>query len=517
MTARRTIEKAPPPARHAAATIAEIGHWIDGQLRLGDAGRSGPVFNPASGVQTGDVAFASIEVVDAAVRAAKEAFVTWGDMGLGRRTTILFRFRELVAKHADDLARHITREHGKVFSDAKGEVQRGLEVVEFACGIPQLIKGEFSQNVSTNVDSYSIRQPLGVVAGITPFNFPVMVPMWMYPIAIAAGNTFVLKPSEKDPSGSMLIAELWQQAGLPDGVFNVVNGDKVAVDRILSHPDIAAVSFVGSTPIAKYIYETGTRHGKRVQALGGAKNHMVVLPDADMELAADSAVNAAFGSAGERCMAISVLVGVGSATDKLIPLIRDRAKAIHVGDGLEGNNDMGPLVTKPHMERVRGLVEEGVRDGAKLVVDGRALKVTDRERGFFLGPCVFDNVRPEMSVYKEEIFGPVLSVVRVESYDEAVALVNSNPYANGVAIFTNDGGAARTFESEIQVGMVGINVPIPVPMAYYSFGGWKNSLFGDVHVHGQEGVRFYTRAKVVTARWPEPHLRGKNLGFPTVT
>jgi malonate-semialdehyde dehydrogenase (acetylating)/methylmalonate-semialdehyde dehydrogenase len=498
-------------------SLEHIGLWINGKAVTGSSGRTGAVFNPATGVQTAELAYASAGEVDDAVRAAKDAFVTWGDTGLGRRATILFKFRELVHKHSEDLARCIVREHGKVLSDAKGEVQRGLEVVEFACGIPQLIKGEFSQNVSTNVDSYSIRQPLGVVAGITPFNFPVMVPMWMYPIAIAAGNTFVLKPSEKDPSGSMLIAELWKEAGLPDGVFNVVHGDKVAVDRLLTHPDISAVSFVGSTPIAKYIYETGTKHGKRVQALGGAKNHMVVLPDADMELAADSAVNAAFGSAGERCMAISVLVGVGNAADKLIPLIRERAKAIHVGDGLEGNNDMGPLVTKPHMERVRGLVDEGVRDGAKLVVDGRPLKVADRESGYFLGPCVFDNVRPEMSVYKEEIFGPVLSVVRVDSYDDAVALVNSNQYANGVAIFTNDGGAARTFESEIQVGMVGINVPIPVPMAYYSFGGWKNSLFGDVHVHGQEGVRFYTRAKVVTARWPEPHLRGKNLGFPTVS
>jgi malonate-semialdehyde dehydrogenase (acetylating)/methylmalonate-semialdehyde dehydrogenase len=515
MTAQRTLDA--PRTGSASQSVAKVGHWIAGQVRAGSSGRFGPVFNPATGVQTGDVAFASVAEVDDAVRTAKEAFVTWGNLGLGRRTTILFRFRELVAKHSDDLARHITREHGKVFSDAKGEVQRGLEVVEFACGIPQLIKGEFSQNVSSNVDSYSIRQPLGVVAGITPFNFPVMVPMWMYPIAIAAGNTFILKPSEKDPSGALMIADLWKQAGLPDGVFNVVNGDKVAVDRILSHPDIAAVSFVGSTPIAKYIYETGTKHGKRVQALGGAKNHMVVLPDADMELAADSAVNAAFGSAGERCMAISVLVGVGDAADKLIPLIRERSKAIQVGDGLEGSNDMGPLVTKAHLDRVRGYVEEGVDAGATLVVDGRPIRVQGREAGFFLGPCVFDNVQPDMSIYRDEIFGPVLSIVRVDSYDEAVAMVNANPFANGVAIFTNDGGAARTFESEIQVGMVGINVPIPVPMAYYSFGGWKNSLFGDVHVHGQEGVRFYTRAKVVTARWPEPHLRGKNLGFPTVS
>ena len=515
MTAQRTLD--PALTSRSGQTIVEIGHWIGGRAHAGTSGRIGPVFNPATGAQTGNVAFASAAEVDDAVRAAKDAFLTWGDMGLGRRTTILFRFRELVHQHADDLARCITREHGKVFTDARGEVQRGLEVVEFACGIPQLIKGEFSQNVSSNVDSYSIRQPLGVVAGITPFNFPVMVPMWMYPIAIAAGNTFVLKPSEKDPSGALLIADLWRQAGLPDGVFNVVNGDKVAVDRILAHPDIAAVSFVGSTPVARYIHETGTQHGKRVQALGGAKNHMVVLPDADMELAADSAVNAAFGSAGERCMAISVLVTVGDAAVKLIPLIRERANAIHVGDGLEGNNDMGPLVTQQHMQRVRGYVDEGLKAGAKLVTDGRALRVKDREAGFFLGPCVFDHVRPEMSIYRDEIFGPVLSVVRVDSYDEAVALVNANQFANGVAIFTNDGGAARTFESEIQVGMVGINVPIPVPMAYYSFGGWKSSLFGDVHIHGQEGVRFYTRAKVVTARWPEPHLRGKNLGFPTVS
>jgi malonate-semialdehyde dehydrogenase (acetylating)/methylmalonate-semialdehyde dehydrogenase len=513
MSAHQTMDTT--PRTEPAGGIARIGHWIGGQPRPGSSGRAGTVYNPASGAKIGDVAFASAQEVDDAVRAAKDAFTTWSETGLGRRTTILFKFRELVHRHAEDLARAITREHGKVLSDAKGEVQRGLEVVEFACGIPQLIKGEFSQNVSSNVDSYSIRQPIGVVAGITPFNFPIMVPMWMYPIAIAAGNTFVLKPSEKDPSGSLMIADLWKQAGLPDGVFNVVNGDKVAVDRILAHPDIGAVSFVGSTPIARYIYETGTQHGKRVQALGGAKNHMVVLPDADMELAADSAVNAAFGSAGERCMAISVLVAVGDAADRIVPLVRDRMNAIHVGDGMDAKNDMGPLVTPEHLAKVRRYVEDGLKDGATLIRDGR--QVPTGKDGFFLGPCAFDHVRPDMAIYRDEIFGPVLSIVRVDSYDEAVALINRNEFANGVAIFTNDGGAARTFENEIHVGMVGINVPIPVPMAYFSFGGWKNSLFGDVHVHGQEGVRFYTRAKVVTARWPEPHLRGKNLGFPTVS
>ncbi|PWU22741.1 MAG: methylmalonate-semialdehyde dehydrogenase (CoA acylating), partial [Candidatus Rokuibacteriota bacterium] len=437
----------------------------------------------------------------------------WSRTGIGKRATVLFKFRELVERHADELTRCIVREHGKVLADARGEVQRGLEVVEFACGIPHLSKGEFSENVSANVDSYSIRQPLGVVAGITPFNFPVMVPMWMYPIAIAAGNAFILKPSEKDPSASMFVAELWREAGLPAGVFSVVNGDQVAVDRLLEHPGIAAVSFVGSTPIARHIYETATSHGKRVQALGGAKNHMIVLPDADMELAADSAVNAAFGSAGERCMAISVTVAVGDAADRLVPLVAQRMRAIRVGDGLDPKNDMGPLVTKQHLDRVRRYVDEGVASGATLVADGRA--TAPDERGFFLGPCLFDHVRSEMSIYRDEIFGPVLSVVRAASYDDAIGLVNANPYANGVAIFTNDGGAARRFQNEVQVGMVGINVPIPVPMAYYSFGGWKASLFGDAHVHGMEGVKFYTRGKVVTARWPDPSLRGKNLGFPT--
>ena len=408
----------------------------------------------------------------------------------------------------------LTREHGKVLFDAKGEVQRGLEVVEFACGIPQLLKGELSENVSSGVDCYQIRQPLGVVAGITPFNFPAMVPQWMYPIAIACGNTFVLKPSEQDPSPANLTAELLAEAGLPEGVFNVVHGDKVAVDRIIEHPDIAAISFVGSTPVAKYIYENGMRLGKRVQALAGAKNHMFVLPDADMELAADSAVNAGFGSAGERCMAISVLVPVGDAADKLLPMIKERMADVRVGNGME-DVDMGPLVTKAHHDRVRAYVDKGVAEGAELVVDGRPLVVPGHEDGYFLGPCLFDKVSPEMTIYREEIFGPVLSTVRVDTYEQGLALLDSNPWANGVALFTNDGGAARKFQSEVEVGMVGINVPIPVPMAYHSFGGWKDSLFGDYHVHGLEGIRFFTRTKAVTVRWPEPSLRGKNLGFPT--
>jgi len=489
-----------------------LDHWIAGVRDHGCSDRAGTVYNPATGEPSAEVPFATREDVDRAVVAAVAAFDGWSRTGLNKRATILFAFREHVRQNAEELARLIVREHGKVLADARGEVQRGLEVVEFACGIPQLLKGEFSENVSSGVDSYSLRQPLGVVAGITPFNFPVMVPMWMFPIAIAAGNTFVLKPSERDPSPALRLAELWQEAGLPKGVFNVVHGDRVAVDRLLEHPDVAAVSFVGSTPVAKHIYETGTRHGKRVQALGGAKNHMVVLPDADLELAADSAVNAAFGSAGQRCMAISVLVAVGDAADRLVPLMRERMRNIHVGDGMTANVDMGPLVTKQHLDRVRRYVDEGVAAGAMLVADGR--EVDNDGDGFFLGPCLFDHVKPDMSIYTDEIFGPVLSVVRASSYDDAVRLVNDSPYANGVAIFTSDGGAARKFQSEIQVGMVGINVPIPVPMAYYSFGGWKDSLFGDAHVHGMEGVKFYTRAKVVTARWPESAVKGKNLGFP---
>jgi malonate-semialdehyde dehydrogenase (acetylating)/methylmalonate-semialdehyde dehydrogenase len=495
--------------------MRRVQHWIGGKPYSGIPERTGVVYNPATGAPGAEVAFASAAEVDLAVDAAQRAFDEWRNTALGKRASILFRFRDLVERHSDDLARLLVCEHGKVLADARGEVQRGLEVVEFACGIPQLMKGEFSENVSANVDSYSIRQPLGVVAGITPFNFPAMVPMWMYPIAIAVGNCFVLKPSEKDPSASNLSAELLREAGLPDGVFSVVHGDKVAVDRILEHPEIAAVSFVGSTPVARYIYETGTRHGKRVQALGGAKNHMVVLPDADMELAADSAVNAAYGSTGQRCMAVSVLVCVGDAAEELVPRVRQRLGNITVGSGMDPSSEMGPLVTRQHLERVTHYVEQGVREGATLAVDGRAVAVAGGEQGFFLGPCLFDDVRPEMSIYRDEIFGPVLVTVRARSYDEAVSLVNASPYANGVAIFTNDGGAARKFQNEIQVGMVGINVPIPVPMAYYSFGGWKSSLFGDAHMHGTEGVKFYTRGKVVTARWPAPEHRGKNLGFPT--
>ena len=488
-----------------------LDHWIAGRRDHGASDRSGTVYNPATGEATSEVPFATAADVDRAVAAAARAFESWSRTGLNKRATILFAFRELVRQRADDLARLIVSEHGKVFADARGEVQRGLEVVDFACGIPQLIKGEFSENVSAGVDSYSLRQPLGVVAGITPFNFPVMVPMWMFPIAIAAGNSFILKPSERDPSPSLLLAELWREAGLPNGVFNVVQGDRVAVERLLEHPDVAAVSFVGSTPVARQVYERGTRSGKRVQALGGAKNHMVVLPDADLALAADSAVNAAFGSSGQRCISISVLFAFGATADRLVPLVRGRLAAIHVGDGMQPNVDMGPLVTRQHRDRVRQYVEEGVSAGATLVADGRSIDVEGD--GFFLGPCLFDHVRPDMSIYRDEIFGPVLSVVRAATYEEAIALVNASPYANCVALFTSDGGAARRFQSEIQVGMVGINVPIPVPMAYYSFGGWKDSLFGDAHVHGAEGVKFYTRAKVVTARWPESSA-GKNLGFP---
>ena len=515
MTASAT-RVTPPPAAEAShtSTTATIDHWVGGEVFQGDSDRWGPVYNPATGATTARVRFASVADVDRAVAVAKEASVAWGKSALGKRATILFKFRELVNSHADELARCIVREHGKVLADARGEVQRGLEVVEFACGIPHLIKGEFSENVSSGVDSYSIRQPLGVVAGITPFNFPIMVPMWMYPIAIAAGNAFVLKPSEKDPSASMMVAELWREAGLPAGVFSVVNGDRVAVERLLEHPDIAAVSFVGSTPIARHVYDTAAHNGKRVQALGGAKNHMLVLPDADMALAADSAVNAGFGSAGQRCMAISVVVTVGDAGDKLVEMVRERIRAIHVGDGLDAKNDMGPLVTGQHLSRVRQYVEEGIASGATLVADGRELDANGLRDGFFLGPCLFDHVRPDMTIYRDEIFGPVLSVVRAESYEEALRLINDNPYANGVAIFTSDGAAARRFQSEVQVGMVGINVPIPVPMAYYSFGGWKASLFGEAHVHGGEGVKFYTRGKVVTARWVEKKM-GKALAFPT--
>jgi len=472
------------------------------------------VYDPATGERQARVAFAGTEEVDAAVASAARAAAAWRRTSLAARTRVMFAFRERLERRKRDLAEILTREHGKVLSDALGEVNRGLDVVEFACGLPDLLKGDFSENVSTDVDSYSIRQPLGVVAGITPFNFPVMVPLWMFPIAIACGNAFVLKPSEKDPSASNFCARLLAEAGLPDGVFNVVHGDKVAVDAILAHPAVQAVSFVGSTPIARYVYETGTRAGKRVQALGGAKNHMVVLPDADLDLAADAAVSAGYGSTGQRCMAISVVVAVGDAGDRLLPRVRERIRRLAVGPGLEPGAEMGPLVTREHLARVVSYVERGQAEGAELVEDGRAVVVAGHERGYFLGPCLFDRVTPEMAIYKDEIFGPVLSVVRAATYDEALALVNANPWANGVAIFTNDGGAARRFQQEVEVGMVGINVPIPVPMAYYSFGGWKSSLFGDAHVYGREGVHFYTRGKVVTARWPDPKHRGVNLGFP---
>ncbi|HEX2368281.1 MAG TPA: CoA-acylating methylmalonate-semialdehyde dehydrogenase [Acidimicrobiia bacterium] len=491
-----------------------IKHWINGKPWDGTPERTGTVFDPASGQPQAEVAFASADVVDEAVAAAKSAFEIWKDSALTTRANVMFEFRRLAVEHKEDIGRILTREHGKTLADALGEVQRGLEVIEFACGIPHLLKGDYSENVSRGVDTYMIRQPLGVVAGITPFNFPAMVPMWMYPIAIACGNTFVLKPSEKDPSASVLCAELLAEAGLPDGVFNVVHGDKVAVDRILEHPDIAAVSFVGSTPIARYIYETGTSHGKRVQALGGAKNHMVVLPDADMELAADAAVSAGYGSAGERCMAISVVVTVGDAADSLLSAMRERIGGLTVGNGLDPDAEMGPLITAEHRDKVAAYVDKGINEGAQLVEDGRDLTVSGHEDGFFLGPCLFDQVTPEMSIYQDEIFGPVLSVVRVDHYEEAIDLVNRNPYGNGTAVFTNDGGAARKFQNEIQVGMVGINVPIPVPLSFYSFGGWKSSIFGDHAIYGPDGVRFYTRPKVVIGRWPDPIHRGVDLGFP---
>ncbi len=491
-----------------------ITHWINGKTWEGATERTGSVFDPANGRVQDTVALASVEVVDEAVKAAKDAFPEWRDAPVVRRQRIMFSFRELVDSHRDDIAKVLTQEHGKTFDDARGEVQRGLEVIEFACGIPQLLKGEFSEQVSTGVDTLTVRQALGVVAGITPFNFPAMVPMWMYPMAIACGNTFVLKPSEKDPSPSMLSAELFAEAGLPEGVFNVVHGDKVAVDRILEHPDIAAVSFVGSTPIARYVYETGTRNGKRVQALGGAKNHMIVLPDADMELAADAAVSAGYGSAGERCMAISVVVTVGDAAERLLPKIQERIRKLSVGPGMEPGAEMGPLVTSEHRDRVVGFIDQGEKEGATLLNDGRGLQIDGHEEGFFVGPTLFDNVTIGMEIYRNEIFGPVLSIVRAEHYEDAISMINDNPYGNGTAVFTNDGGAARKFQNEIQVGMVGVNVPIPVPLSFHSFGGWKDSIFGSHGIYGPEGIHFYTRQKVVITRWPDPIHRGVDLGFP---
>jgi malonate-semialdehyde dehydrogenase (acetylating) / methylmalonate-semialdehyde dehydrogenase len=495
-----------------------IEHWIRGKANPGSSTRMSPVWNPATGEQQAEVVLASWSDVDDAVAAAAAAFPAWSETSLSKRAKILFAFRELVNKRIDELAGVISDEHGKVMSDAAGEVQRGLEVVEFACGIPTLLKGEYSDQVSTGVDVFSFREPLGVVAGITPFNFPIMVPMWMHPVAIACGNTFVLKPSERDPSVSLLVAELWAEAGLPDGVFNVVHGDKEAVDAILDHPGIAAVSFVGSTPIARYIHQRASEKGKRVQALGGAKNHAIVLPDADLDFASDHLVAAAFGSAGERCMAVSATVAVGSAADALVDVVSDKARSVRVGAGRDPASEMGPVVTAAARDRIVGLIGTGEQQGARLAVDGRGIVVPGHENGFFVGPTVIDDVRPEMDVYREEIFGPVLSVLRAGTVDDAIGIINANPYGNGTAIFTSSGEAARTFQRGVNVGMIGINVPIPVPMAYYSFGGWKESLFGDKHVHGPEGVSFYTRAKVITSRWPHvEHASGASYHFPTAT
>jgi malonate-semialdehyde dehydrogenase (acetylating)/methylmalonate-semialdehyde dehydrogenase len=493
-----------------------IEHWIGGTPTPGTSSRRSPVWNPARGEQQAEVRLADMSGVDGAVRAAADAFSEWAETSLSQRTKILFAFRELVNARLDDIAEVISDEHGKVISDAKGEVQRGLEVVEFACGIPQLLKGEYSDQASIGVDVFSFREPLGVVAGITPFNFPAMVPMWMYPVAIACGNTFVLKPSERDPSASVLMAELWQQAGLPDGVFNVVHGDKEAVDAILDNPVVQAVSFVGSTPIARYIHQRASANGKRVQALGGAKNHAIVLPDADLDFAANHLVAAAFGSAGERCMAISAAVAVGGSGDALVEVVNRKANEVRVGYGRDEKSEMGPVVTPEARDRILGLIDSGEKQGARITVDGRSIVVPGFENGFFVGPTVVDEVTTKMDVYNEEIFGPVLSVLRVDGIDEAIDLINSNPYGNGTAIFTSNGEAARRFQRGVKVGMIGINVPIPVPMAYYSFGGWKDSLFGDKHVHGPEGVSFYTRAKVVTSRWP--HVEnpvGASFHFPT--
>jgi malonate-semialdehyde dehydrogenase (acetylating)/methylmalonate-semialdehyde dehydrogenase len=499
-------------ATGGAGELTRIQHWIGGRSVAGTSGRSGPVFNPATGTQSGVVDFASVEEVDAAVQAARAALPGWRALSLSRRTELFFRIRAIMDEHREDLARLLTAEHGKVLSDALGEVARGLEVIEYCCGLPELLKGEYSEQASGGIDVYSIRQPVGVCAGITPFNFPAMVPMWMWAPALACGNTFVLKPSEKDPSASILTAELLKEAGVPDGVFNVIHGDKVAVDAVLEHPGIGAVSFVGSTPIARYVYETATRHGKRCQALGGAKNHMIVLPDADVDMAADAAVSAAYGSAGERCMAISQLVAVGDVGDRLIEAIKERIPKVKVGDGLDPSSEMGPLVTREHRDKVASYIDKGAAEGAEVIVDGR--ESAPEGDGFWLGVSLLDNVEPGTTAYRDEIFGPVLGVTRVGTYEEAVRLVNENPYGNGTAIFTRDGGVARQFQFDVQAGMVGINVPIPVPVGYYSFGGWKASLFGDTHIYGPEGIRFYTRGKVVTSRWPDPATSKVDLGFP---
>jgi malonate-semialdehyde dehydrogenase (acetylating)/methylmalonate-semialdehyde dehydrogenase len=496
--------------------VETLNHFIQGKKVPGESGRFADVFNPATGEVAARVPLASAAELDRAVLAAAAAFPTWSAVTPLQRARVMFRFKSLIEANIDKLAAIVTAEHGKVLSDARGSVQRGLEVVEFACGIPQMLKGEFTENVGTNIDSWSIRQPLGVCAGITPFNFPAMVPMWMFPIALACGNTFILKPSERDPSASLMMAELLKEAGLPDGVFNVVHGDKEAVDAILHHPEIQAVSFVGSTPIAEYIYRTGCANAKRVQALGGAKNHMVVMPDADLAQATDALMGAGYGSAGERCMAISVAVAVGSVGDALIERLAPRVRALKVAPGTDPEAEMGPLVTRQHLDKVTAYVDSGVAEGAKLVVDGRGLKLQGYENGFFMGGCLFDEVKPSMKIYKEEIFGPVLSVVRAPDYESAVRLVNEHEYGNGTAIFTRDGDAARDFSSKIKVGMVGINVPIPVPMAFHSFGGWKRSLFGDQHMHGPEGVRFYTKLKTVTSRWPTGIRAGAEFVMPTM-
>jgi malonate-semialdehyde dehydrogenase (acetylating) / methylmalonate-semialdehyde dehydrogenase len=506
----------PAPTARPAPAPFELGHFVAGRLVAGASGRDGPVHDPATGALRGRVAFASAEDTRGAIAAAEAALAGWAATTPLQRARVMFRFKALLESHMDELALTLTSEHGKVLSDARGEVIRGLEVVEFACGIPQLLKSEFTENVGTGVDSWSMRQPVGVCAGITPFNFPAMVPMWMFPVAIACGNTFVLKPSEKDPSVPLRVAELLKEAGLPDGVFNVVNGDREAVDTLLTDPRVAAVSFVGSTPVAEYIYRTASAHGKRVQALGGAKNHMVVMPDADTRNAASALVGAAYGSAGERCMAISVAVAVGEAGDRLVEAVREQLAALKVAPGTVDGADMGPLVTREHLERVRGYVDLGVAEGAKLVVDGRGLAVKGHERGYFLGPCLFDGVRPDMRIYREEIFGPVLCVVRVPDLDGALALVNDHEFGNGTAIFTASGEAARSFTQRVQCGMVGVNVPIPVPMAFHSFGGWKRSLFGPLHVHGPDGVRFYTRLKTVTSRWPTSAREGAQFVMPTM-
>ena len=492
--------------------MQQIHHWIDNKLTPGTSGSSGPVFNPATGEQTGEVDFASVAEVDHAVASAKEAFASWREVSVAQRIAILFRFRELVEQNKHEIAKRLTAEHGKVISDALGEVARGLENIEYACGVGELLKGDYTEQASRGVDVYSIRQPLGVVAGITPFNFPAMVPMWMFPNAIACGNTFVLKPSEKDPSAPLFTMELLQEAGVPAGVVNLINGDKESVERLLEHPDVAAISFVGSTPIARHVYETATRNGKRAQALGGAKNHMIVLPDADVPSAADAAVSAAYGSSGERCMAVSAVVAVGDVGDSLVDAISTRLEKIKVGDGSDPDSEMGPLITSEHRDKVRGYIAGGRDQGATVVRDGGEDDIA--EQGFFLGASLLDHVTPEMDCYRDEIFGPVLSVLRADTYSEAVTLVNENPWGNGAAIFTRDGGAARQFQFDVQAGMVGINVPIPVPVSYYSFGGWKGSLFGDTHMYGPEGIHFYTKAKVVSSRWPDPATSTINLGFP---